>query len=50
MDRVFNMGIGMIAVAERDAVNDLQEAATSAGVDTWPIGEVVAGDGVRVAR
>ena len=50
MDRVFNMGIGMIAVAERDALSGLQEAATSAGVDTWPIGEVVAGDGVRVAR
>jgi phosphoribosylformylglycinamidine cyclo-ligase len=50
MDRVFNMGIGMIAVAESDAVADLRRAAAAAGVDTWVIGEVVAGDGVRVVR
>jgi phosphoribosylformylglycinamidine cyclo-ligase len=50
MDRVFNMGVGMIAVAAKDAVPALQEAAMDAGVDTWLVGEIVAGDGVKVVR
>jgi phosphoribosylformylglycinamidine cyclo-ligase len=50
MDRVFNMGIGMIAVAQPAAVSALQSAARAAGVETWIIGEVGPGDGVRVVR
>ncbi|HYT82635.1 MAG TPA: AIR synthase-related protein, partial [Gemmatimonadales bacterium] len=43
MRRVFNLGIGMIAVAARDAVEAIAAAATRAGVETWIIGEVEAG-------
>ena len=50
MDRVFNMGIGMIAVAPGNAVPALQAAARAAGVETWVIGDIERGDGVRVLR
>jgi phosphoribosylformylglycinamidine cyclo-ligase len=50
MDRVFNLGVGMIAVAPADAVGGLRAAATDAGVETWLVGEVVRGAGVRIAR
>jgi len=51
MDRVFNNGVGMIAAAAPTAVPVLQQAAGAAGVDTWVIGDVVAGDGeVKVIR
>jgi phosphoribosylformylglycinamidine cyclo-ligase len=50
MDRVFNLGVGMIAVAPPDAVSALRGAATRAGIDTWLVGEVVPGAGVRIAR
>lgn len=50
MDRVFNMGIGMIAVAPGAAVPALQAAARAAGVETWVIGDVGPGHGVRVLR
>jgi phosphoribosylformylglycinamidine cyclo-ligase len=50
MDRVFNMGIGMIAVAPGAAVPALQAAARAAGVETWVIGDVGSGTGVRVLR
>jgi phosphoribosylformylglycinamidine cyclo-ligase len=49
MRRVFNMGIGMIAVlasAEADAV---REAARRASVETWVIGEITRGQGVALA-
>jgi phosphoribosylformylglycinamidine cyclo-ligase len=48
MFRVFNMGIGLIAVVPRDATGDLQEAAQAMDVTTWVIGEVVAGKGVQI--
>jgi len=48
MRRVFNLGIGMIAVVGRDDVDDVSAAATRAGVTTSIIGEVRAGaTGVR---
>jgi len=50
MDRVFNMGVGMIAATAAGSVGTLREAARAAGVETWVIGEVVRGDGVRVMR
>jgi phosphoribosylformylglycinamidine cyclo-ligase len=50
MDRVFNLGVGMVAVAPPDGVSALRAAATAAGVETWLVGEVVPGAGVRIAR
>ena len=41
MFRVFNMGIGMIAVAPPAEVDGLRQAAEAEGVATWVIGEVV---------
>jgi phosphoribosylformylglycinamidine cyclo-ligase len=47
MDRVFNMGIGMIAVvAPRDA-DSVTDAVNATGVDVWTVGAVEAGQGVR---
>jgi phosphoribosylformylglycinamidine cyclo-ligase len=50
MDRVFNLGVGLIAVAPAGNVAALRSAAAAAGVETWVVGEVVPGDGVRIAR
>lgn len=50
MDRVFNMGVGMIAVAAADEIPRLRQAAAADGVETWEIGRVVRGTGVRVLR
>ncbi len=50
MDRVFNLGLGMIAVVGRADVRTVRAAATEAGIETWEIGEIVAGSGVRIAR
>ncbi|HEX9582647.1 MAG TPA: phosphoribosylformylglycinamidine cyclo-ligase [Gemmatimonadales bacterium] len=46
MYRVFNMGIGMIAVVPPAREANVRETATRAGVDTWMVGEIVAGEGV----
>jgi len=43
MRRVFNLGIGMIAVAARDDAEAAIAAAKRAGVEAWVIGEVRAG-------
>jgi phosphoribosylformylglycinamidine cyclo-ligase len=48
--RVFNLGVGMIAVAPAGDVDGIRAAARAAGVETWVIGDVVAGDGVRIVR
>jgi len=48
MRRVFNLGIGMIAVVPFDGVDPVRRAAEAAGVPTWVVGEVRAGRrGVR---
>ena len=49
MRRVFNLGIGMIAVAARDDVEALVLAAHRAQVQTWVIGEIRAGKGASPA-
>jgi phosphoribosylformylglycinamidine cyclo-ligase len=49
MDRVFNMGVGMIAIVDSGAASQLVEAVTGAGVDAWVIGSVEPGAGVRYA-
>ena len=43
MRRVFNLGIGMIAVVARDDVDAARRAADAVRVPTWIIGEVKAG-------
>lgn len=45
---VFNMGIGMIAIVPPSSVEGLTNQAAAVGVDTWTIGEVVEGAGVRI--
>ena len=47
MDRVFNMGIGMIAVTRPEDASAVAAAATSSGVGAREIGTIVAGAGVR---
>lgn len=48
MYRVFNMGIGMIAVAGAEDVPHVQSAAQIASIDTWVVGEIVPGEGVEL--
>ena len=43
MRRVFNLGIGMIAVVGRGDVESVRQAAEGAGVKSWVIGEIVPG-------
>lgn len=50
MDRVFNMGVGLIGIASQRDIPVLRQAAGAVGVEAWVIGEVVAGDGVRIVR
>jgi phosphoribosylformylglycinamidine cyclo-ligase len=50
MRGVFNLGLGLIAACAPENVAALRQAASRAGVDTWPVGELVAGSGrVRFA-
>jgi phosphoribosylformylglycinamidine cyclo-ligase len=46
MYRVFNMGVGLIAVTSAESVDRLMREATAQGVATWVVGEVVRGEGV----
>jgi phosphoribosylformylglycinamidine cyclo-ligase len=48
MYRVFNMGLGMIAVVSHERVRDVETAAATAGVATWQVGGIVAGEGVGI--
>jgi phosphoribosylformylglycinamidine cyclo-ligase len=48
MRRVFNLGVGLIAVVPPDAVDAVRGAAEAAAVPTWVVGEVRSGSrGVR---
>jgi phosphoribosylformylglycinamidine cyclo-ligase len=48
MFSVFNMGLGMIAIVPAEGVREVRETAEKAGVETWEIGEIVAGQGVQI--
>ncbi|MBI4421310.1 MAG: phosphoribosylformylglycinamidine cyclo-ligase [Gemmatimonadetes bacterium] len=48
MYRVFNMGVGMIAITPAKQETAVRRAARKAGIETWVIGEVVAGEGVTL--
>ena len=51
MREVFNLGVGLIAVLPPSAVSAVQAAARTAGVHTWPMGEIRRGEpAVRFAR
>ena len=47
MDRVFNMGVGMIAIVPPDHADDMVASLRSAGETAWLMGEIEAGHGVR---
>jgi phosphoribosylformylglycinamidine cyclo-ligase len=49
MFRVFNMGVGMIVAARADHVGAVSDAAVDDGIDSWVIGEVVAGEDIEIA-
>ncbi len=49
MFEVFNMGIGMISVVAPDRVESVRRVAGESGVDTWTVGRIVDGTGVRLA-
>jgi phosphoribosylformylglycinamidine cyclo-ligase len=49
MYHVFNMGLGMIAAVPPRHVAPVRAAARKAGVETWLVGEVDRGEGVRLA-
>jgi phosphoribosylformylglycinamidine cyclo-ligase len=46
MFRVFNMGIGMVAIVDRAHLGELSKAFAAAGQRALPIGRVVEGRGV----
>jgi phosphoribosylformylglycinamidine cyclo-ligase len=46
MDRVFNMGIGMIAVVDTDGADAIRGAADAAGLASYVIGQIEDGNGV----
>lgn len=48
MFRVFNMGVGMIAVAAPEQAQSVADDLAAAGEASWLLGEVVDGEGVRI--
>jgi phosphoribosylformylglycinamidine cyclo-ligase len=51
MRRVFNLGVGLVAVVGRGDVDDVVRAAGKVNVETWLIGDIKAGSaGVRFAE
>ncbi len=48
MFRVFNMGVGMIAVVPSGFEGDVVDRLRAAGEEAWVLGRVVPGDGVRL--
>lgn len=44
MRRVFNLGLGFLAVAPANAVESIRAAATRANVSTWVVGAIEPGD------
>jgi phosphoribosylformylglycinamidine cyclo-ligase len=45
MRRVFNLGVGLVAVCAKGDVEVVRRAASSAGIETWMIGRIVKGTG-----
>jgi phosphoribosylformylglycinamidine cyclo-ligase len=49
MDRVFNMGVGMVVVANPAAADRTLRELRRAGENAWVLGEIERGEGVRYA-
>ena len=49
MDRVFNMGVGMVAVVDPVDADAVLDRLRAAGEAVWLLGEVQPGTGVRYA-
>jgi len=49
MDRVFNMGLGMIVVAAPASAQAVIDAAAETGVEAWTVGSIRKGEGVSYA-
>ena len=45
MFRTFNMGVGMIVIADEENVDDITTSAKRAGVSAWTLGRTTAGSG-----
>src|SRR5262249_7629175 len=43
MYRAFNMGVGMVVVTDPSAAEIVAASARRAGIDSWPLGDVVPG-------
>ena len=49
MERVFNMGVGMVALVGADDADRAQRLLASRGIPAWPAGEITSGgEGVRL--
>jgi phosphoribosylformylglycinamidine cyclo-ligase len=46
MDRVFNMGLGMLVVVDPSDVHVIHEAAEASGIQSWLVGSIMKGRGV----
>jgi len=45
MERVFNLGLGMLAVVPEGAVHAALDSVRAAGHEAWEVGEVGSGEG-----
>jgi phosphoribosylformylglycinamidine cyclo-ligase len=43
--RAWNMGVGMVVIAEPSSIDAIAASARRAGVDSWLLGEIVPGEG-----
>ena len=48
MERVFNMGVGMVAVVGADDADRAAELLNARGIPTWRAGEVTPGEDTRL--
>ncbi|HEY5492206.1 MAG TPA: phosphoribosylformylglycinamidine cyclo-ligase [Gemmatimonadaceae bacterium] len=45
MFRAFNMGVGMVVITDAEGAGQVRASATSAGVESWMLGEIAEGTG-----
>jgi phosphoribosylformylglycinamidine cyclo-ligase len=43
--RAWNMGVGMVVIADPSSIDTIAASVRRAGVDSWPLGEIVPGEG-----
>ena len=48
MFRTFNMGIGMVLIAEKKQIGKIQKILNRFTISSWDMGEVVSGKGVEI--